>query len=47
MIETVNTVFPSRNLKVNEDKTEHTFPQRGDMEVRQENMEKYGGTSRK
>ena len=30
MIETVNTVFPSRNLKVNEDKTEHTFPQRGD-----------------
>ena len=30
MIETPNAVFPSRNLKVNEDKTEHTFLQRGD-----------------
>ena len=29
MIEAVNPVFPSRNLKVNEYKTEHTFLQRG------------------
>ena len=27
MIETVNAVFPSRNLKVNEDKAERTFLQ--------------------
>ena len=28
MMETVNTVIPSRNLKINDDKTEHTFLQR-------------------
>ena len=31
IIETVNVAFPSRNLKINEDKTEHTFLQRGDL----------------
>ena len=31
MIETVNAVFPSRDLKTNEDETEHTFLQRGDL----------------
>ena len=28
MMGTVNTVIPSRNLKINDDKTEHTFLQR-------------------
>ena len=41
MMETVNAVLPSRNLNVNEDKTEYTFLQCRDrntkiMEERQE-----------
>ena len=34
MTETVNAIFLSRNLKINEDKTGHTFPQRGDRNTK-------------
>ena len=34
MTETVTAVFLSRNLKINEDKTGHTFLQRGDRNTK-------------
>ena len=43
MIETVNAVFPFRNLKVNEDKTENTFLQSGDRKTKTwKNVKKVG-----
>ena len=43
MIETVNAVFPYRNLKINEDKTEHTFLQHGDRNTKTwRNVKKVG-----
>ena len=43
MIETVNDAFPSRNLKVNEDKTEHTFLQCEDRNIKTwRNVKKVG-----
>ena len=43
MTETVNAIFLSRNLKINEDKTGHTFLQRGDRNTKKwRKVEKVG-----